>query len=132
MKQVEYIFTDKTGTLTRNLMEFFKCSIDGEMYGTGITEIERGAAERKGLKVDEVFSFSGKHLKNAFRRVLHYRIIFSFQVTRPPTMIQEKGFNFNDPRLMCGAWRNEHNPDACKVFLQTTYLVLYNRDDTPS
>lgn len=35
-------------------MEFFKCSIGGEVYGTGITEIERGIAEQNGLKVEEV------------------------------------------------------------------------------
>lgn len=29
--------------------------------------------------------------------------------------ICDKGFNFDDARLMRGAWRNEPNPDACKV-----------------
>jgi magnesium-transporting ATPase (P-type) len=39
------------GTLTRNVMEFFKCSIGGVTYGTGVTEIERSAARRNGLPV---------------------------------------------------------------------------------
>jgi phospholipid-transporting ATPase len=29
---VKYVFTDKTGTLTRNVMEFKKCSISGQIY----------------------------------------------------------------------------------------------------
>lgn len=52
--QIEYIFSDKTGTLTRNLMEFFKCSIAGTMYGTGVTEIQRAAARRNGVPLEEV------------------------------------------------------------------------------
>ncbi|KAF2069365.1 hypothetical protein CYY_009319 [Polysphondylium violaceum] len=31
--QLEYIFTDKTGTLTENIMLFSKCSINGVVYG---------------------------------------------------------------------------------------------------
>ncbi|XP_072920242.1 phospholipid-transporting ATPase IC isoform X1 [Hemitrygon akajei] len=31
--QIEYIFSDKTGTLTQNIMAFKKCSINGTTYG---------------------------------------------------------------------------------------------------
>lgn len=32
MGQVEFIFSDKTGTLTCNIMEFKQCSINGKVY----------------------------------------------------------------------------------------------------
>ncbi|KAG8553472.1 hypothetical protein GDO81_003425 [Engystomops pustulosus] len=41
--QVEYVFTDKTGTLTENSMEFIECCIDGYKYkeaGDGLTETD--------------------------------------------------------------------------------------------
>ncbi|ANB13695.1 aminophospholipid-translocating P4-type ATPase DRS2 [Sugiyamaella lignohabitans] len=36
--QIEYIFSDKTGTLTRNIMEFKSCSIAGRSYASEIPE----------------------------------------------------------------------------------------------
>ncbi|KAI8373699.1 hypothetical protein BD560DRAFT_446220 [Blakeslea trispora] len=49
--QVEYIFSDKTGTLTRNVMEFRECTIDGVRYGDNgfspESEGARGARLRK-------------------------------------------------------------------------------------
>ena len=32
--QIEFIFSDKTGTLTQNLMEFRKCSVNSKVYGS--------------------------------------------------------------------------------------------------
>lgn len=46
--QIEYIFSDKTGTLTQNIMEFQKLSVNGVAYGEGVTEAQRGAAKRDG------------------------------------------------------------------------------------
>ncbi|XP_058854650.1 probable phospholipid-transporting ATPase IM isoform X1 [Acipenser ruthenus] len=39
--QIEYIFSDKTGTLTQNIMAFNKCSINGKTYGDIYDELGR-------------------------------------------------------------------------------------------
>ncbi|XP_056400695.1 phospholipid-transporting ATPase IC-like [Hyla sarda] len=39
--QIEYIFTDKTGTLTQNIMTFKKCSITGNVYGDQKKMVEK-------------------------------------------------------------------------------------------
>ncbi|KAI4211834.1 MAG: hypothetical protein LQ351_005477 [Letrouitia transgressa] len=39
--QIEYIFSDKTGTLTCNVMEFRQCSIGGVQYGDDVPEDRR-------------------------------------------------------------------------------------------
>lgn len=46
--QIEYIFSDKTGTLTRNVMEFHSCSIAGRCYTAVIPE------DRQATMVDGV------------------------------------------------------------------------------
>ncbi|GAB9466747.1 hypothetical protein Gpo141_00004113 [Globisporangium polare] len=51
--QISYVFSDKTGTLTCNVMEFRKCSINGTSYGTGMTEIGKATLRRKGIFVPE-------------------------------------------------------------------------------
>jgi phospholipid-transporting ATPase len=43
--QVEYIFSDKTGTLTRNMMEFRQCSIGGIQYADDVPEDRRVFSE---------------------------------------------------------------------------------------
>lgn len=43
--QIEYVFSDKTGTLTRNEMEFRMCSIAGVAYADVVDENRRGDGE---------------------------------------------------------------------------------------
>jgi phospholipid-translocating ATPase len=51
--QIEYIFSDKTGTLTQNVMEFKKCTINGVPYGEAYTEALAGMQKRQGINVEE-------------------------------------------------------------------------------
>ncbi|XP_067087900.1 phospholipid-transporting ATPase IC-like [Osmerus mordax] len=48
--QIEYIFSDKTGTLTQNIMAFKKCTIGGRTYGDATTET--GVSLERGKPVD--------------------------------------------------------------------------------
>lgn len=41
--RVQYIFSDKTGTLTQNVMRFKRCSVDGMMFGTPVAKTRPGA-----------------------------------------------------------------------------------------
>ena len=79
--QVQYVFSDKTGTLTQNLMEYFKMSVGGVSYGERITEIQRAIAKREGKTLPDDVKDEN----------------------------YETGFNFKDKRIMNGKWRGEKN-----------------------
>ncbi|KAK6460432.1 membrane-spanning Ca-ATPase [Scheffersomyces coipomensis] len=59
--QIDYIFSDKTGTLTRNIMEFKSCSIGGRCYIAEIPEDGQAQIVDGGIEVgfhtfEELFS----------------------------------------------------------------------------
>lgn len=88
--QVNYIFSDKTGTLTQNLMEFKKCSIAGVEYGRGFCEVERAIARRQGRSLPDD--------------------------PRPPPGL-DPGFNFVDERLLFGQWQSAPDASIIEDFL---------------
>jgi phospholipid-transporting ATPase len=51
--QISHIFSDKTGTLTCNIMDFRKCSVNGIVYGQGITEIGKASWALQGKPIPD-------------------------------------------------------------------------------
>ena len=67
--QIGYIFSDKTGTLTRNQMEFLRCSVGGINYGPGRMEKSGEIVERLPAKggiphFDPLYRFEDNRLVN--------------------------------------------------------------------
>ena len=60
---VEYVFADKTGTLTENIMRFRRCSVEGVIYGDPIhkdddgnddeDDVSLGTWRDKGMSIDD-------------------------------------------------------------------------------
>eukprot|EP01062_Namystynia_karyoxenos_P043944 TRINITY_DN3222_c0_g1_i1.p1 TRINITY_DN3222_c0_g1~~TRINITY_DN3222_c0_g1_i1.p1 ORF type:complete len:1263 (+),score=432.09 TRINITY_DN3222_c0_g1_i1:226-4014(+) len=102
--QVNHIFSDKTGTLTMNVMRFFKFSAAGVLYGKGTTDIGRAAAQRRGeTVVDE----------------------------RPPE-VRDSDWPFWDSRISGGAWRSEPFAQAVSdlfLALGVCHTVLVEKRD---
>lgn len=94
--QVSYVLSDKTGTLTCNMMDFTKFSCidtagNAISYGTGITEIARAAAIREGKTlVDD----------------------------RPKDFVGTDGFNFYDERISNGKWKSLPNAANIEEFFR--------------
>ena len=71
--QISHIFSDKTGTLTCNIMDFRKASINGVSYGLGITEIGKAAWKLKGVEVPrEVLMGEARAKQNSVPHVSFY------------------------------------------------------------
>lgn len=51
--QVQHVFSDKTGTLTCNVMDFRQFCVRGVKYGEGCTEIKRSVMQKMGMEVPD-------------------------------------------------------------------------------
>ena len=68
--QIEYIFSDKTGTLTQNVMEFKKATINGVPYGEAYTEAQAGMQKRQGVDVEKEGARAREEIAQARAKML--------------------------------------------------------------
>lgn len=92
--QIEYIFSDKTGTLTCNMMEFRQCSIAGVCYADEVPE-DRRATVQDGVEVGiHDFARLKENLKShPSREVMHH---FLTLLATCHTVIPERKDGGND------------------------------------
>nr|XP_010329996.1 phospholipid-transporting ATPase FetA-like isoform X2 [Saimiri boliviensis boliviensis] len=96
--QVKYIFSDKTGTLTQNIMIFSKCSINGKLYGDTydkdgqtVTVSEKEKVDFSFNKLaDPKFSFYDKTLVEAVKKGDHWVHLFFRSLSLCHTVMSEE------------------------------------------
>ena len=69
--QIEYIFSDKTGTLTCNVMEFKQCSIGGIQYADEVPE-DRRATESNALGIYDFNTLRENLRSHQSRTAIHH------------------------------------------------------------
>lgn len=64
--QIKYIFSDKTGTLTANKLEFKACAIAEQMFGMNLQELNFGKLDNQKRKVTHITGGKGMELLFSF------------------------------------------------------------------
>ena len=117
--QIEYIFSDKTGTLTQNKMDFMRCSIIGKIYGKGYTDVTR---DMEGLTIEEARKIE-EEMEKRMKEVL-------FNYYNNPYVDKSTKFSFLDEQVLADL-SNENTLQGKAIFFFFRHLALCHSVLTP-
>jgi len=110
--QIEYIFSDKTGTLTQNKMDFMRCSIIGKVYGKGYTDVTR---DMEGYTIEETKAIEEdmeQRMKETF-----------FQYYKNPYIDPSTKFSFLDDEFIADL-QDENSLQRKAIFFFFRHLAI--------
>ena len=122
--QIAYVFSDKTGTLTRNDMVFKRCSIAGHVYGppSGKHTVDDSHRHHRRQGANALSFYSSSLLPNIFIEAFGERNKYADEL-----------FSFSDPSLIEDLWSdNTQLAETIRLFffaLAVCHTVLIERGE---
>ncbi|KAF2157137.1 phospholipid-translocating P-type ATPase [Myriangium duriaei CBS 260.36] len=125
--QISYIFSDKTGTLTDNLMKFRKISVAGTSWLHDVDLVEAGDREEPlRHKKRRIKKSKGKKRVSEGRMSLHYPVQDSNQTPKKLSLDNEDEPQAGKlPRKSTSNWQSSARPDKAQPEMSTTLMIDY-------
>uniref|UniRef100_A0A8D3E5J7 Phospholipid-transporting ATPase n=1 Tax=Scophthalmus maximus TaxID=52904 RepID=A0A8D3E5J7_SCOMX len=117
--QVEYVFTDKTGTLTENNMEFIECCVDGHVYVVCRTPQEHEELFFRALCLCHTVQVKEEETVDGIKHGLHQGKSTSFYISSSP----------DEVALVEGMKRCTHTLGFTYLRLKDSHMEILNRED---
>jgi phospholipid-translocating ATPase len=95
--QIEYIFSDKTGTLTRNIMDFKMCSVNNVVYGNLSGSETEGGKFSDSLLTERLSNMSDPHQESLHKFFTALAVCHSVLVSNDAETVDAVEYKASSP-----------------------------------